>query len=211
MFILNQILFFMKFLYIAFSCLISATTFAQNKRALAENPVTLAKYDAQNIEVEYKNKTIFVYYKNEAKKDTLFTAITQSKIIPGAFTLKPFTIKNKNLLLFSWNEKITTNADLKKEDVFIAENQIWDFSTKSRLAINRQKKVNTERIEYLSKHRDASQTIYSKRSEGKSFNLLPNGDFTLSSDKGIDKYVYNLSENKYKAVAKSAKTNLRRR
>lgn len=183
------------------------------KKATVAKPILLGKNEANNIEVEFLNKTIFVYYVTDKKKDTLFTEKTLDNITADNFVIKEFKTDNKNFILFSWNEVISKKTDLLKEEIYIAENQIWDFQNKKRLVKNKQKRGSSEQIHYLSKQKDASETIYSKINDGRSFALLANGDYTLSSDKGTDKFVYNSADNAYKVlIAKStAKKNTRRR
>lgn len=189
---------------------LSVTLHAQKKKvtkkATPVKPVVLAKNEPNNIEAEFLNNTIYVYYTADNKRDTLFTEKTIDKINAENFNIKEFKVNNKNLILFSWNEVISKKTDLLKEELFLAENQIWDFESKKRLVKNKQKRGSSEQIRFLSKQKDASETIYSKVSDGRSFALLANGDYTLSSDKGTDKFVYDPSKNEYKVVVPKSTT-----
>jgi hypothetical protein len=201
-------------LLICFSINIQAQKKRTTTKKVVEKPVVLVKYDPKNIEVQYFNKTITVYYTIDEKKDTLFTEKTIDAVNSNFFSIKEFKAGNKNLLLFSWTENITNKTDLLKEDMFVAENQVWDFDNKKRLVKNKQKRGTSEKIHFLSKQKDASETIYSKINDGRSFSLLANGDYTLSSDKGTDKFVYNATDNKYAVVVPkttSKKNTARRR
>jgi len=193
-----------KILYFVLIFLISINVQAQQKKKTVkkqpEKAVVLAKNEPKNILVEYLNKTIFVYYTVDSKKDTLFTEKTLDVIKPENFVIKEFKTNNKDLILFSWNESIFKNTDLLKETMLITDNQIWDFNTKLRLVKNKQKRGISEQIRYLSKQKDASETIYSKVNDGRSFALLTNGDYSLSSDKGADKFVYDPIKNEYNVV-----------
>lgn len=194
--------------------LFAVPTFAQKKKtpakkAVAEKAITLAKDETNNLEIQYLKNKISVYYTENGKKDTLFTRFTENPIVKENFTMAPLKIGTKNLYHFTWKEDVNKKTELITEKGSINVTEIWDLENKKNLLSNKQKNVDYEEIRYLSKHKDASETIAKKINEGRLCTLLANGDYTLSGKTGADKYVYNATDNEYK-LSQPAKANTKK-
>ena len=194
----------MKKALLIFTILFSVIgTYAQKKKAtpkkvVVEKPVVLGKDETNKIEIQYLKNKVFVYYTEAEKKDTLFTRVTEINTAPEQVTFKSIKVGNKNLYQITWKEVVAKNTDLIKENGAINYTEIWDLESKKNLLSNKQKTADYEEIRYLSKHKDASETIVKKINEGKMCTVLANGDYTLSSKNGTEKYVYNATDNMYK-------------
>lgn len=168
------------------------------KKAVVEKPVVLGKDDANNIEVQYFKNKVLIYLTESEKRDTLFTRITEINTAPEQLAFKSVKVGSKNLYQITWKEVLAKNTDLIKENGTIIYTEIWDLETKKNLLSNKQKTADYEEIRYLSKHRDASETIVKKINEGRLCTVLTNGDYTLTGKNGTEKYVYNVNDNTYK-------------
>ncbi len=204
----------MKKALLIFTILISVfTSNAQKKKTttkktVVEKTVLLLKDDANKIEIQYLKNKVFVYYTETEKKDTLFTRTTEINAAPEQVAFKTIKVGNKHLYQFTWKEVVAKNTELIKENGAINYTEIWDLDTKKNLLSNKQKTADYEEIRYLSKHKDASETIVKKINEGKLCTVLANGDYTLSSKHGTEKYVYNETENTYKLNQPTASKSL---
>lgn len=191
-----------KIVLLLFLATSSLTGFAQKnkktatKAAAAKSVVLLAQ---DNISAEYMNKKLWVYQTVDGKKDTLFTKLLSTQITKENLVMRPFKAGTKNLYYFNWTEDISSKKDLITETGAVVGTVIFDLENKVKLVDNIDKNLHIAEIHYLSKHKDASETIEKKKREGAQCTLLANGDITLSNKNATTKWVYNATENKYVA------------
>lgn len=191
--------------------LIGNVAIAQKKKSTAKSKtaapkaVILAKDESNNLQAEYLNQKIYIYLTNGAKKDTLFTRKTEVAVQADNFKMNEIKCGNKNLYMFAWEETLNKKSELITENGKVNGTDIWDLENKKNVLSNRQKVSNYEEKRYLSRHKDASETISKKINEGRLFTLLTNGDVTLTGKNGSDKYTYNAEENEFKLVKPTPK------
>ena len=139
-----------------------------------------------------------LFVKNEGKVDTLeVKKLDKVDFKPTSFTVKSFTTQGKKFYHVNWKEEIKTDTKLKKENGFVAEDQIWDTETKTLLLGNLHKKSHIKETIFLDANKTASHDVEKNRSEGFEFTLNADGGFVLKTKTQNSTYVYNTASSKY--------------
>ena len=202
----------MKKLFLLLILLVSTIGFAQKgKGKSATKNVVLAKVDDISAEVisEKTGKRVVLFVKKEGKVDTLeVKKLDKVDFKPTNFTIKSFTTQGKKFYHVNWKEEIKVDTKLKKENGFVAEDQIWDTETKTLLLGNMHKSSHIKETVFLDKNKTASHDVEKNRSEGFEFTLNPDGSFVLKTKTKNSTYVYNAASSKYemKGVPKTSGT-----
>ena len=205
----------MKKLFLLLILLVSTIGFAQKgktkaKPAASKN-VVLTKVDNISAEIisEKAGKRVVLFVKKEGKVDTLeVKKLDKVDFKPTNFTIKSFTTQGKKFYHVNWKEEIKVDTKLKKENGFVAEDQIWDTETKTLLLGNMHKSSHIKETVFLDKNKTASHDVEKNRSEGFEFTLNPDGSFVLKTKTQNSTYVYNAASSKYemKGVPKTSGT-----
>ena len=202
----------MKKLFLLLVLLVSTIGFAQKgKGKSATKNVVLAKVDDISAEVisEKTGKRVVLFVKKEGKVDTLeVKKLDKVDFKPTNFTIKSFTTQGKKFYHVNWKEEIKVDTKLKKENGFVAEDQIWDTETKTLLLGNVHKSSHIKETIFLDANKTASHDVEKNRSEGFEFTLNPDGSFVLKTKTQNSTYVYNAASSKYemKGVPKTSGT-----
>ena len=202
----------MKKLFLLLVLLVSTIGFAQKgKGKSATKNVVLTTVDNISAEIisEKTGKRIVLFVKKEGKVDTLeVKKLDKVDFKPTSFTVKSFTTQGKKFYHVNWKEEIKTDTKLKKENGFVAEDQIWDTETKTLLLGNMHKSSHIKETVFLDKNKTASHDVEKNRSEGFEFTLNPDGSFVLKTKTQNSTYVYNAASSKYemKGVPKTSGT-----
>ena len=202
----------MKKLFLLLVLLVSTIGFAQKgKGKSATKNVVLAKVDDISAEVisEKTGKRVVLFVKKEGKVDTLeVKKLDKVDFKPTNFTIKSFTTQGKKFYHVNWKEEIKVDTKLKKENGFVAEDQIWDTETKTLLLGNMHKSSHIKETVFLDKNKTASHDVEKNRSEGFEFILNADGSFVLKTKTQNSTYVYNAASSKYemKGVPKTSGT-----
>ena len=194
----------MKKLFLLLILLVSTIGFAQKgktkaKPAASKN-VVLTKVDNISAEIisEKAGKRVVLFVKKEGKVDTLeVKKLDKVDFKPTNFTVKSFTTQGKKFYHVNWKEEIKVDTKLKKENGFVAEDQIWDTETKTLLLGNMHKSSHIKETVFLDKNKTASHDVEKNRSEGFEFTLNPDGSFNLKTKTQNSTYVYNTASSKY--------------
>ena len=202
----------MKKLFLLLVLLVSAVGFAQKgKGKPAAKNVVLTTVDNISAEIisEKTGKRVVLFVKKEGKVDTLeVKKLEKVDFKPTSFTVKSFTTQGKKFYHVNWKEEIKVDTKLKKENGFVAEDQIWDTETKTLLLGNMHKSSHIKETVFLDKNKTASHDVEKNRSEGFEFTLNPDGSFVLKTKTQNSTYVYNAASSKYemKGVPKTSGT-----
>ena len=202
----------MKKLFLLLVLLVSTIGFAQKgKGKSATKNVVLTTVDNISAEIisEKTGKRIVLFVKKEGKVDTLeVKKLDKVDFKPTSFTVKSFTTQGKKFYHVNWKEEIKVDTKLKKENGFVAEDQIWDTETKTLLLGNMHKSSHIKETVFLDKNKTASHDVEKNRSEGFEFTLNPDGSFVLKTKTQNSTYVYNAASSKYemKGVPKTSGT-----
>ena len=205
----------MKKIFLLLILLVSTIGFAQKGKSKAKPAATknvvLSKVDNILAEVisEKTGKRIVLFVKKEGKVDTLeVKKLDKVDFKPTSFTVKSFTTQGKKFYHVNWKEEIKVDTKLKKENGFVAEDQIWDTETKTLLLGNMHKSSHIKETVFLDKNKTASHDVEKNRSEGFEFTLNPDGSFVLKTKTQNSTYVYNAASSKYemKGVPKTSGT-----
>ena len=194
----------MKKLFLLLILLVSTIGFAQKgktkaKPAASKN-VVLTTVDNISAEIisEKAGKRVVLFVKKEGKVDTLeVKKLDKVDFKPTNFTIKSFTTQGKKFYHVNWKEEIKVDTKLKKENGFVAEDQIWDTETKTLLLGNMHKSSHIKETVFLDKNKTASHDVEKNRSEGFEFTLNPDGSFVLKTKTQNSTYVYNAASSKY--------------
>ena len=194
----------MKKIFLLLILLVSTIGFAQKgktkaKPAAAKN-VVLTKVDNISAEVisEKSGKRVVLFVKNEDKVDTLeVKKLEKTDFKPTGFVVKSFSTQGKKFYHVNWKEEIKVDTKLKKENGFVAEDQIWDTETKTLLLGNMHKSSHIKETVFLDKNKTASHDVEKNRSEGFEFILNADGSFVLKTKTQNSTYVYNAASSKY--------------
>ena len=191
----------MKKLFLLLILLVSTIGFAQKgKGKSATKNVVLTTVDNISAEIisEKTGKRIVLFVKKEGKVDTLeVKKLDKVDFKPTSFTVKSFTTQGKKFYHVNWKEEIKVDTKLKKENGFVAEDQIWDTETKTLLLGNMHKSSHIKETVFLDKNKTASHDVEKNRSEGFEFTLNPDGSFVLKTKTQNSTYVYNAASSKY--------------
>ena len=191
----------MKKLFLLLILFVSTIGFAQKgKGKSATKNVVLAKVDDISAEVisEKTGKRVVLFVKKEGKVDTLeVKKLDKVDFKPTNFTIKSFTTQGKKFYHVNWKEEIKVDTKLKKENGFVAEDQIWDTETKTLLLGNMHKSSHIKETVFLDKNKTASHDVEKNRSEGFEFILNADGSFVLKTKTQNSTYVYNAASSKY--------------
>ena len=191
----------MKKLFLLLVLLVSTIGFAQKgKGKSATKNVVSAKVDDISAEVisEKTGKRVVLFVKKEGKVDTLeVKKLDKVDFKPTNFTIKSFTTQGKKFYHVNWKEEIKVDTKLKKENGFVAEDQIWDTETKTLLLGNMHKSSHIKETVFLDKNKTASHDVEKNRSEGFEFILNADGSFVLKTKTQNSTYVYNAASSKY--------------
>ena len=202
----------MKKLFLLLVLLVSTIGFAQKgKGKSATKNVVLTTVDNISAEIisEKTGKRIVIKKKKEGKVDTLeVKKLDKVDFKPTNFIVKSFTTQGKKFYHVNWKEEIKVDTKLKKENGFVAEDQIWDTETKTLLLGNMHKSSHIKETVFLDKNKTASHDVEKNRSEGFEFTLNPDGSFVLKTKTQNSTYVYNAASSKYemKGVPKTSGT-----
>ena len=202
----------MKKLFLLLVLLVSAVGFAQKgKGKSATKNVVLTTVDNISAEIisEKTGKRVVLFVKKEGKVDTLeVKKLDKVDFKPTNFTVKSFTTQGKKFYHVNWKEEIKVDTKLKKENGFVAEDQIWDTETKTLLLGNVHKSSHIKETIFLDANKTASHDVEKNRSEGFEFTLNPDGSFVLKTKTQNSTYVYNAASSKYemKGVPKTSGT-----
>ena len=202
----------MKKLFLLLVLLVSTIGFAQKgKGKSATKNVVLTTVDNISAEIisEKTGKRVVLFVKKEGKVDTLeVKKLDKVDFKPTSFTVKSFTTQGKKFYHVNWKEEIKVDTKLKKENGFVAEDQIWDTETKTLLLGNMHKSSHIKETVFLDKNKTASHDEEKNRSEGFEFTLNPDGSFVLKTKTQNSTYVYNAASSKYemKGVPKTSGT-----
>ena len=202
----------MKKLFLLLVLLVSTIGFAQKgKGKSATKNVVLTTVDNISAEIisEKTGKRIVLFVKKEGKVDTLeVKKLDKVDFKPTSFTVKSFTTQGKKFYHVNWKEEIKTDTKLKKENGFVAEDQIWDTETKTHLLGNKHKSSHIKETVFLDKNKTASHDVEKNRSEGFEFILNADGSFVLKTKTQNSTYVYNAASSKYemKGAPKTSRT-----
>ena len=191
----------MKKLFLLLVLLVSTIGFAQKgKGKSATKNVVLTTVDNISAEIisEKTGKRIVLFVKKEGKVDTLeVKKLDKVDFKPTSFTVKSFTTQGKKFYHVNWKEEIKVDTKLKKENGFVAEDQIWDTETKTLLLWNVHKSSHIKETIFLDANKTASHDVEKNRSEGFEFTLNPDGSFVLKTKTQNSTYVYNTASSKY--------------
>ena len=191
----------MKKLFLLLVLLVSAVGFAQKgKGKSATKNVVLTTVDNISAEIisEKTGKRVVLFVKKEGKVDTLeVKKLDKVDFKPTNFTIKSFTTQGKKFYHVNWKEEIKTDTKLKKENGFVAEDQIWDTETKTLLLGNVHKSSHIKETIFLDANKTASHDVEKNRSEGFEFTLNADGSFVLKTKTQNSTYVYNTASSKY--------------
>ena len=191
----------MKKLFLLLILLVSTIGFAQKgKGKSATKNVVLTTVDNISAEIisEKSGKRVVLFVKNEGKVDTLeVKKLDKVDFKPTSFTVKSFTTQGKKFYHVNWKEEIKVDTKLKKENGFVAEDQIWDTETKTLLLGNMHKSSHIKETVFLDKNKTASHDVEKNRSEGFEFILNADGSFVLKTKTQNSTYVYNAASSKY--------------
>ena len=194
----------MKKIFLLLILLVSTIGFAQKGKSKAKPAATknvvLSKVDNILAEVisEKTGKRIVLFVKKEGKVDALeVKKLDKVDFKPTSFTVKSFTTQGKKFYHVNWKEEIKVDTKLKKENGFVAEDQIWDTETKTLLLGNMHKSSHIKETVFLDKNKTASHDVEKNRSEGFEFTLNPDGSFVLKTKTQNSTYVYNAASSKY--------------
>ena len=191
----------MKKLFLLLVLLVSAVGFAQkDKGKSAAKNVVLTTVDNISAEIisEKTGKRVVLFVKKEGKVDTLeVKKLDKVDFKPTNFTIKSFTTQGKKFYHVNWKEEIKVDTKLKKENGFVAEDQIWDTETKTLLLGNVHKSSHIKETIFLDANKTASHDVEKNRSEGFEFTLNPDGSFVLKTKTQNSTYVYNTASSKY--------------
>ena len=191
----------MKKLFLLLVLLVSTIGFAQKgKGKSATKNVVLTTVDNISAEIisEKTGKRIVLFVKKEGKVDTLeVKKLDKVDFKPTNFTIKSFTTQGKKFYHVNWKEEIKVDTKLKKENGFVAEDQIWDTETKTLLLGNMHKSSHIKETVFLDKNKTASHDVEKNRSEGFEFILNADGSFVLKTKTQNSTYVYNAASSKY--------------
>ena len=191
----------MKKLFLLLVLLVSTIGFAQKgKGKSATKNVVLTTVDNISAEIisEKTGKRIVLFVKKEGKVDTLeVKKLDKVDFKPTSFTVKSFTTQGKKFYHVYWKEEIKVDTKLKKENGFVAEDQIWDTETKTLLLGNVHKSSHIKETIFLDANKTASHDVEKNRSEGFEFTLNPDGSFVLKTKTQNSTYVYNAASSKY--------------
>ena len=202
----------MKKLFLLLVLLVSTIGFAQKgKGKSATKNVVLTTVDNISAEIisEKTGKRVVLFVKKEGKVDTLeVKKLDKVDFKPTSFTVKSFTTQGKKFYHVNWKEEIKVDTKLKKENGFVAEDQIWDTETKTLLLGNVHKSSHIKETIFLDANKTASHDVEKNRSEGFEFTLNPDGSFVLKTKTQNSTYVYNAASSKYemKGVPKTSGT-----
>ena len=202
----------MKKLFLLLVLLLSTIGFAQKgKGKSATKNVVLTTVDNISAEIisEKAGNRVVLFVKKEGKVDTLeVKKLDKVDFKPTNFTVKSFTTQGKKFYYVNWKEEIKVDTKLKKENGFVAEDQIWDTETKTLLLGNMHKSSHIKETVFLDKNKTASHDVEKNRSEGFEFTLNPDGSFVLKTKTQNSTYVYNAASSKYemKGVPKTSGT-----
>ena len=191
----------MKKLFLLLVLLVSTVGFAQKgKGKSATKNVVLTTVDNISAEIisEKTGKRVVLFVKKEGKVDTLeVKKLDKVDFKPTSFTVKSFTTQGKKFYHVNWKEEIKVDTKLKKENGFVAEDQIWDTETKTLLLGNVHKSSHIKETIFLDANKTASHDVEKNRSEGFEFTLNPDGSFVLKTKTQNSTYVYNTASSKY--------------
>lgn len=191
----------MKKLFLLLVLLMSTVGFAQKgKGKPAAKNVVLTTVDNISAEIifEKTGKRVVLFVKKEGKVDTLeVKKLDKVDFKPTSFTVKSFTTQGKKFYHVNWKEEIKVDTKLKKENGFVAEDQIWDTETKTLLLGNVHKSSHIKETIFLDANKTASHDVEKNRSEGFEFTLNPDGSFVLKTKTQNSTYVYNTASSKY--------------
>ena len=191
----------MKKLFLLLVLLVSAVGFAQKgKGKSATKNVVLTTVDNISAEIisEKTGKRVVLFVKKEGKVDTLeVKKLDKVDFKPTNFTIKSFTTQGKKFYHVNWKEEIKVDTKLKKENGFVAEDQIWDTETKTLLLGNVHKSSHIKETIFLDANKTASHDVEKNRSEGFEFILNADGSFVLKTKTQNSTYVYNTASSKY--------------
>ncbi|MBE9577296.1 hypothetical protein [Flavobacterium proteolyticum] len=191
----------MKKLFLLLVLLVSTIGFAQKgKGKSATKNVVLTTVDNISAEIisEKTGKRVVLFVKKEGKVDTLeVKKLDKVDFKPTSFTVKSFTTQGKKFYHVNWKEEIKVDTKLKKENGFVAEDQIWDTETKTLLLGNVHKSSHIKETIFLDANKTASHDVEKNRSEGFEFTLNPDGSFVLKTKTQNSTYVYNTASSKY--------------
>ena len=191
----------MKKLFLLLILLVSTIGVAQKgKGKSATKNVVLTTVDNISAEIisEKAGKRVVLFVKKEGKVDTLeVKKLDKVDFKPTNFTVKSFTTQGKKFYHVNWKEEIKVDTKLKKENGFVAEDQIWDTETKTLLLGNMHKSSHIKETVFLDKNKTASHDVEKNRSEGFEFTLNPDGSFVLKTKTQNSTYVYNAASSKY--------------
>ena len=191
----------MKKLFLLLILLVSTIGFSQKgKSKTAQKNVILTKVDNISAEIisEKSGKRVVLFEKNGDKIDTLeVKKLDKTDFKPTGFVVKSFTTQGKKFYHVNWKEEIKVDTKLKKENGFVAEDQIWDTETKTLLLGNMHKSSHIKETVFLDKNKTASHDVEKNRSEGFEFILNADGSFVLKTKTQNSTYVYNAASSKY--------------
>jgi hypothetical protein len=184
--------------------LLSVTMNAQKKKKTSKAVATNAIAKNDNLTAELIKGNFYIF-RNEksAKKDTLLLKSFSGNVIPADCVIKKFSAKSTPLYCITWVEKSTNETSTKKEVVTANNAQIWNPATKTQIFSNTQMSTNIKEQVFLDKNKTASETQERNRSEGYSFTLLGDGDFTLKNKTAESKYSLNVSTMKFEIPSKT--------
>lgn len=176
---------------------LTATTFAQKKKATKPAAASSALAKSGNLSVELIKNNLYLFIANKPKKDTILLKTYTVATTPTNVKITPFTAKGTALNLINWTESSLTETKEKTENKLQIYSEVWNIATKTKPVSNIQGVTNIKEIQWLDKGKNASQTVEKKRNEGYEFILTKEGDVKLKNKQGETTMIYNPSSNVY--------------
>lgn len=149
----------------------------------------VAKID--NVSVEIFKNNLNLYILNGKIKDSLNIKSVDTNL-PTDFNLKSFIAKGTKLYLLSYVEKSFIQSPNKTENITVINSEIYDISSKVKIYSNIQKSTKISEKVFLDKLKNASETQEKLRNEGYTFELLSDGDISLTSKSKSSKLTYDV-------------------
>ncbi|NHM08222.1 hypothetical protein G4D82_13415 [Flavobacterium sp. CYK-4] len=187
----------MKKYFLIAALILTATTFAQKKKATKPAATSSALAKSGNLSMELVKNNLYLFIANKPKKDTILLKTFTGATMPTDCKITPFTAKGTALNLINWTESSLTETKEKTENKVQIYSEVWNTATKTKPVSNIQGITNIKEIQWLDKGKNASQTVEKKRNEGYEFILTKEGDVKLKNKQGETTMIYNPSSNVY--------------
>lgn len=179
---------------------ISTSTFAQKKKAVAKKPVTtttakgvLAKVDNLVAEVKAGNFQVTIS-ENGKPKDAITVKAVDAKFAPTNVKLSSFTASGVKLYLLTWTEVVVIKSDLKTENLTNVYSIVYEIPNKKQVFSNTQTTNHIVEKVFLDKLKTASETQERIRREGFEFILNADGTITQKNKTQENKWKYDVAK-----------------